>query len=185
MANVKKGPRTQVLNAAEIDEMLHRLSRRIARDLGETGSTALIGIRTRGLPIARRVARMLMEQRGETVPVGALDITLYRDDLNTLLPKGRIDATEIQFDVTGKTLILFDDVLYTGRTVRAAVDHLMALGRPRAIFLGVLIDRGGRELPIEPRFVGKKLKPPPLGEVQVMLKEVDGRDAVMVSETSG
>lgn len=185
MANSKKGPRTQVLNAAEIDEMLHRLSRRISRDCREPGSMALVGIRTRGLPIARRVARILAEDRGETIPVGALDITLYRDDLDTLLPKGRIDATEIQFDVANKTLILFDDVLHTGRTVRAAVDHLMALGRPRAIFLAVLIDRGGRELPIEPRFVGKKLKPPPLGDVQVMLKEVDGRDAVMVTEKSG
>ena len=185
MANSKKGTKTQVLDAAQIGAILDRLSRRISRAYDDSGSLALVGIRTRGLPIADRVARILAERRGKSVPVGAVDITLYRDDINTLLPNGRIDATEIQFDITGRTLILFDDVLHTGRTVRAAVDHLMALGRPKAIFLAVLVDRGGRELPIEPTFVGEKVKPPPGGEVQVMLKEVDGRDAVVVSGTSG
>lgn len=181
MSKSRKGTGTQVLDAAQISEILRRLSRRIARDYREPGSLALVGIRTRGLPLAHRTARLLAERRNSQVPVGALDITLYRDDLNTLLPQGRIDATEIQFDITNRTLILFDDVLHTGRTVRAAVDHLMALGRPRAIFLAVLIDRGGRELPIEPQLVGKKIKTPPGGNVQVMLEEVDGRDAVWVN----
>jgi pyrimidine operon attenuation protein/uracil phosphoribosyltransferase len=181
MSNSRKQTRTQVLNAAQINETLERLSRRIARDYNEPGSMALVGIRTRGLPIAHRVARLVAEHRNASIPVGALDITLYRDDLDTLLPQGRIDATEIPFDINNKTLILFDDVLHTGRTVRAAVDHLMALGRPRAIFLAVLIDRGGRELPIEPKLVGKKITPTPGGTVQVLLKEVDGRDAVWIS----
>ena len=114
------------------------------------------------------------------VPVGELDATLYRDDLNTLLPKGRIDATHISFEVTDKILILFDDVLHTGRTVRAAVDHLMALGRPRAIFLAVLVDRGGRELPIEARFVGKQVEMPKGGDVRVRLAEIDEVDEVIV-----
>jgi len=183
MSKSSKRTKTQLLDALQISEILNRLSRRIARDYREPGALALVGIRTRGLPIAQRIARLLAERRGTSIPVGALDITLYRDDLNTLLPQGRIDATEIQFDITSKTLILFDDVLHTGRTVRAAVDHLMALGRPRAIFLAVLIDRGGRELPIEPRLVGKKIAPPPGGNVQVMLKEVDGRDAVLISDS--
>jgi pyrimidine operon attenuation protein/uracil phosphoribosyltransferase len=181
MVNSNRERKAQVLDAAEISEILDRFSRRIARDYHEPGSMGLVGIRTRGLTIAHRVARILAERRGSSIPVGALDITLYRDDLNTLSPQGRIDATEIQFDISNKTLILFDDVLNTGRTVRAAVDHLMALGRPRAIFLAVLIDRGGRELPIEPQLVGKKIKPAAGGDVQVMLEEVDGRDAVVVS----
>ncbi len=137
---------TPVLDATEIEKTIQRFAQRIAKDHGGPGSVALVGIRTRGLTIAHRVAEIMEQRYNNPVPVGALDVTLYRDDLNTLLPKGRIDATQIQFDITHKTLILFDDVLHTGRTVRAAVDHLIALGRPNAIFLAVLIDRGGSRM---------------------------------------
>jgi len=171
--------RTRVLDAEEIQKTLQRFAQKIAKDYSEPGSVALVGIRTRGLTIAQRVAEIMAQSHDAPAAVGALDITLYRDDLNTLLPQGRIDATEIHFDITNKTLILFDDVLHTGRTVRAAVDHLVALGRPRAIFLAVLIDRGGRELPIEAKLVGKKIKLPLGGDVQVKLREVDKVDEVV------
>ena len=171
---------TRVLSAAQIKRILAGFARRISEEHGAAGSLAFIGIRTRGPTLARRVAATLQEKHGLQVPVGELDITLYRDDLNTLLPKGRIDATYIPFEVTDRTLILFDDVLHTGRTVRAAVDHLMALGRPRTIFLAVLVDRGGRELPIEARFVGKEVDVSKGGDVRVRLAEVDETDEVIV-----
>ena len=171
---------TRVLSAAQIKRVLAGFARRVSEDYPDSGSLAFIGIRTRGPTLARRVAGTLQEKHGLQVPVGELDITLYRDDLNTLLPKGRIDATHIPFDVTDKTLILFDDVLHTGRTVRAAVDHLMALGRPKAIFLAVLVDRGGRELPIEARLVGKEVDLSRGGDVRVRLAEVDEADEVIV-----
>jgi pyrimidine operon attenuation protein/uracil phosphoribosyltransferase len=109
-----------------------------------------------------------------------MDISLYRDDLNTLLPEGKVDHTSIPFDINNKTIVLFDDVLHTGRTVRAAVDHLIDLGRPKAIHLAVLIDRGGREFPIAADFVARKIKLSQAGEVRLKLKEVDGRDEVVV-----
>jgi pyrimidine operon attenuation protein / uracil phosphoribosyltransferase len=114
------------------------------------------------------------------VPIGEMDITLYRDDLNALLPHGKVDHTQIPFDINNKKIILFDDVLHTGRTVRAAVDHLIDLGRPKAIHLAVLIDRGGREFPIAANFVAKKINVPKDGEVRLKLKEVDGKDEVLV-----
>jgi pyrimidine operon attenuation protein/uracil phosphoribosyltransferase len=115
------------------------------------------------------------------VPLGEMDITLYRDDLNTLLPHGKVDHTRIPFDITNRMIILFDDVLHTGRTVRAAVDHLIDLGRPKAIHLAVLIDRGGREFPIAANFIAKKINLPSEGEVRLKLKEVDDRDEAVVN----
>ena len=116
------------------------------------------------------------------VPLGEMDVTLYRDDLNTLLPDGKVDHTRIPFDINNKAIILVDDVLNTGRTVRAAVDHLIDLGRPRMIQLAVLIDRGGREFPISANFVAKRIKPPAQGEIKVRLKEVDNLDSVVIVE---
>ncbi len=171
---------TRVLSAAQIKRVLTGFARRISEDYRDSGSLAFIGIRTRGPTLARRVADILGQRHALQVPVGELDITLYRDDLNTLLPKGRIDATHIPFEVTDRTLILFDDVLHTGRTVRAAVDHLMALGRPKAIFLAVLVDRGGRELPIEARLVGKEVDVSKGGDVRVRVAEIDEADEVVV-----
>ena len=130
MQTSKANKTTRVLSATQIKRVLTGFARRISEEHGASGSLAFIGIRTRGPTLARRVAATLQEKHGLPVPVGELDITLYRDDLNTLLPKGRIDATHIPFEITDRILILFDDVLHTGRTVRAAVDHLVALGRP-------------------------------------------------------
>lgn len=172
---------TRVLSAARIARILAGFAKRIADEYGAAASLAFIGIRTRGPNLARRVAHVLQEKHHLSVAVGELDITLYRDDLNTLLPEGRIDATHIPFEVSDKTLILFDDVLHTGRTARAAVDHLMALGRPKAVFLAVLVDRGGRELPIEAQLVGKQVNLPKGGAVRVRLAEVDEVDEVVVA----
>lgn len=159
---------------------LERMSRRILSDNKSSDDLAFIGIRTRGLFLAKRIAEMIKKARGKDVPVGEMDITLYRDDLNALLPHGKVDHTRIPFDITDRTIILFDDVLHTGRTVRAAVDHLIDLGRPRAIHLAVLIDRGGREFPIAAAFVAKKINLSKQGEVRLKLKEVDRRDEVVI-----
>ena len=139
-----------------------------------------IGIRTRGPYVAKRLAEMIRKRHKKDIPIGEMDITLYRDDLNALLPGGTIDHTRIPFDIANKIVVLFDDVLNTGRTVRAAVDHLIDLGRPRTIHLAVLIDRGGRELPIAANFVAKRMNLPAHSEVRVRLKEVDKIDEVVV-----
>ena len=179
MQKSKATKKTQVLSGPQIKRVLAGFAKRISEEYADSGSLAFVGIRTRGPTLARRVAGVLKERHDLPVPVGELDATLYRDDLNTLLPKGRIDATHIPFEVNDKTVILFDDVLQTGRTVRAAVDHLMALGRPRAIFLAVMVDRGGRELPIEARFVGKQVEMSKGGDVRVRLAEIDQVDEVI------
>jgi len=140
----------------------------------------LIGIQTRGPYMARRVSEIVRKKHGKGLPVGEMDITLYRDDLNALLPGGTIDHTRIPFDIANKIVILFDDVLNTGRTVRAAVDYLIDLGRPRIIHLAVMIDRGGRELPIAANYVGKKIKLAAQGKVQLKLREVDKVDEVTI-----
>src|SRR3990167_3803424 len=147
-----------------------------------TENLAFIGIRTRGFYLAKRLCDMLRKNAEREIPLGELDITLYRDDLNTLLPTGRVDHTRIPFDINNKTIVLVDDVLNTGRTVRAAVDHLIDLGRPKLIHLAVLIDRGGREFPIAANFVGKRINLQAKGDVQVKLKEVDKVDGVLIKD---
>jgi pyrimidine operon attenuation protein/uracil phosphoribosyltransferase len=156
------------------------MAREIVRQNKSFDSLAFIGIRTRGLFLAKRLCEILKRSDGREVPLGEMDITLYRDDLNALLPHGKVDHTRIPFDINNRTIILFDDVLHTGRTVRAAVDHLIDLGRPKAIHLAVLIDRGGREFPIAANFIAKKINLPKDGEVRLKLKEVDGKDEVLV-----
>lgn len=175
-----KSKEVRVLNSREIQRDLERLCKEILKEHKTVDHLAFIGIRTRGLYLAKRLCEMLKRLEKKTIPLGEMDVTLYRDDLNTLLPDGRVDHTRIPFDINNKTIILVDDVLNTGRTVRAAVDHLIDLGRPRMIHLAVLIDRGGREFPIAANFVGKKIKPPATGEVKVKLKEVDKVDAVLI-----
>ncbi|HEY7163383.1 MAG TPA: bifunctional pyr operon transcriptional regulator/uracil phosphoribosyltransferase PyrR [Candidatus Binatia bacterium] len=177
---MKKSNTAKILNGLEIKKNLQRIARDIVRENKEPGALAFIGIRTRGLYLAQRLRDIIKEVHGRDVPVGEMDIALYRDDLDALLPKGKVDHTQIAFDINNKTIILFDDVLHTGRTVRAAVDHLIDLGRPKAIHLAVLIDRGGREFPIAANFVGKKINLPKDGEVRLKLKEVDGKDEVVV-----
>jgi pyrimidine operon attenuation protein / uracil phosphoribosyltransferase len=177
---MKKSKNVRLLTAPEIRKNLERMGREIIRQNKTSDSLAFIGIRTRGLFLAQRVRGMIKNFEHKEVPLGEMDISLYRDDLNTLLPEGKVDHTSIPFDINNKTIILFDDVLHTGRTVRAAVDHLIDLGRPKAIHLAVLIDRGGREFPIAANFVAKKINLPQGGEVRLKLKEVDGRDEVVV-----
>lgn len=176
--------KVRVLNARQIKKNLERFCQEILRQHKNPDHLAFIGIRTRGFYLARRLCEMMKKLGGKEIPLGEMDITLYRDDLNTLLPSGRVGHTHIPFDITNKTIILVDDVLNTGRTVRAAVDHLIDLGRPRMIHLAVLIDRGGREFPIAANFVGKKITLAAEGEVKVKLKEVDRVDEVVISEAS-
>ncbi|MFQ5842263.1 MAG: bifunctional pyr operon transcriptional regulator/uracil phosphoribosyltransferase PyrR [Thermodesulfobacteriota bacterium] len=173
--------KTRLLNARQIKKTLERFSREILRQHKGSEHLAFIGIRTRGFYLAKRLCETMKKLGSKEIPLGEMDITLYRDDLNMLLPTGRVDHTRIPFDITNKTIILVDDVLNTGRTVRAAVDHLIDLGRPRMIHLAVLIDRGGREFPIAANFVGKKIKLPVRGDVKVRLKEVDRVDEVVIS----
>jgi pyrimidine operon attenuation protein / uracil phosphoribosyltransferase len=176
-----------VMDADRIARTLTRIAHEIVERNKGVDQLALVGIRTRGVPIARRVARTLKEITGDEVPTGALDITLYRDDLmrHAVGPQPLVRSTEISFSIDNRKIILVDDVLYTGRTVRAALDALIDFGRPKAIQLLALVDRGHRELPIKADYVGKNL-PTSLSEsVQVRLQEVDGRDEVFVGQESG
>jgi pyrimidine operon attenuation protein / uracil phosphoribosyltransferase len=175
-----KSRRKQILGATQVNAIFERFAREMSKQYGNLDQVVFIGVRTRGPYVAKRLAEIIKKRHGKYVPIGEMDITLYRDDLNALLPGGTIDHTRIPFDIANKIVVLFDDVLYTGRTVRAAVDHLIDLGRPRMIHLAVVIDRGGRELPIAANYVGKKISLSAGGNVQVKLKEVDKRDEVVV-----
>ena len=175
-----KTKKKRILNAGQIKVILERFAREMAKQYGSFDQVAFIGVRTRGPYIAKRLAEIVKKRHGKEIPIGEMDITLYRDDLNALLPGGTIDHTRIPFDIANKIVVLFDDVLNTGRTVRAAVDHLIDLGRPRMIHLAVMIDRGGRELPIAANYVGKRLDLKAGGNVEVRMKEVDKTDEVYV-----
>ena len=174
----------RILNAVQIKKILERFAREIVRQYGSLEQVVFIGVRTRGPCMAKRLCGMIKKREGKDIPVGEMDITLYRDDLNALLAGGNIDHTRIPFDIANKIIVLFDDVLNTGRTVRAAVDHLIDLGRPRMIHLAVMIDRGGRELPIAANYVGKKVQLSRQGNVQVRFKEVDKVDEVVIEDRS-
>lgn len=170
----------QLLDSRELQETLQKMARAIAGAAPRDVPVAVVGIRRRGETLARRLVPLL-EQAGVKVEhYGVLDITLYRDDLTTIGPNAVLRGTEIDFDVTDTWLVLVDDVLYTGRSVRAALDALMDLGRPRAIRLAVLVDRGLRELPIQPDFVGLRTDTEPHHVVQVCLQETDGIDEVQL-----
>src|SRR5512132_3151776 len=152
----------------------------MAKTYGNLDQVVFIGVRTRGPYVAKRLAALIKKRHKKDIPVGEMDIMLYRDDLNALLPGGTIDHTRIPFDISNKIVVLFDDVLNTGRTVRAAVDHLIDLGRPRMIHLAVMVDRGGRELPVAANYVGKTIKLAAGGNVEVRLREGDKTDEVLV-----
>ncbi len=177
-----------VMDADRMGRTLMRIAHEILERNASAGGTegiaelALVGIRTRGVPIARRLARAIHEIHGHDVPTGALDITLYRDDLmrHAVGPQPLVRKTEIPFSIDDKRILLVDDVLYTGRTIRAALDALIDFGRPKAIQLVVLVDRGHRELPIKADYVGKNLPTSLSQSVQVHLLEVDGRDEVEI-----
>jgi len=176
----KKTKKKRILNAGQIKVILERFAGEMRRRYGNLDPVVFIGVRTRGPYVAKRLAAIIKKRDGKEIPVGEMDITLYRDDLNALLPGGTVDHTKIPFEIANKIVVLFDDVLHTGRTVRAAVDHLIDLGRPRMIHLAVMIDRGGRELPVAANYVGKKINLSAQGDVQVRLKEVDKVDEVVV-----
>jgi pyrimidine operon attenuation protein/uracil phosphoribosyltransferase len=167
-------------------DRLARSLTRIAHEIVERNrgidDLALVGIRERGVPIARRIAKQLLEITGSEVPTGALDITLYRDDLmrQAVGPQPLVRSTDIPFDLDDRVILLVDDVLYTGRTIRAALDALIDFGRPKAIQLVVLVDRGHRELPIKADYVGKNVPTSRRESVQVRLEEVDGHDEVVI-----
>jgi pyrimidine operon attenuation protein/uracil phosphoribosyltransferase len=177
-----EAPRTyrkvRLMDAPGMRRAVARLAQEIVESQGDTEGFALIGIRTRGVPMARRLSAELERREGVRVPVGVLDITLYRDDLTTIASSPVLKRTEISFPVEGKTVVLCDDVLYTGRTARAAIDAILDFGRPRKILLCVLVDRGRRELPIEAQFVGKRVATSSSESVEVAFRETDGEDDV-------
>jgi pyrimidine operon attenuation protein/uracil phosphoribosyltransferase len=167
-----------VMDEAAIDRALTRMSHEILEKHKGVEDVALVGIRSRGVPIAHRLAAKIRSIEGRDVPVGILDINLYRDDLTTIAEHPVLRRTEIPFSLEGRKIVLVDDVLFTGRTIRAALDALIDLGRPRRIQLAVLVDRGHRELPIRADYVGKNIPTSLDQEVKVCLREADGREAV-------
>ena len=179
------GPRlrekAQVLDDAALDRALTRIAHEILERNGGAKNLAFVGLRTRGVTLAQRLAAKLAAIDGAAVPVGTLDITLYRDDLD-MRGAPVIRGTDIPFSIKGKTVVLVDDVLYTGRTIRAALDALIDLGRPGMIQLAILIDRGHRELPIRPDYIGKNLPTSKRESVAVRLREHDGEDRVVIEE---
>ena len=174
--------KAQLMSASEIERTLVRLAHEIIEKNNGSGDLGLVGIRRRGVPLAQRLANIIQRIEKEPIPVGTLDITLYRDDLSTLGPKPVVQKTEIGFDVTGKSIVLVDDVLYTGRTARAAMDALFRQGRPRQVQLCVLIDRGHRELPIEASYVGRTVQTTSSEIIEVKLREMDDVEKVLVVE---
>jgi pyrimidine operon attenuation protein/uracil phosphoribosyltransferase len=172
----------QVMDADRMNRALTRIAHEILERNRGTDEIALVGIRTRGVPLARRIARSLSQITGDEVATGSLDITLYRDDLmrHAVGPQPVLRRTDIPFTIDDRRILLVDDVLYTGRTIRAALDALIDFGRPLAIQLIVLVDRGHRELPIKADYVGKNFPTSAKQSVQVRLQEVDGIDEVLI-----
>jgi pyrimidine operon attenuation protein/uracil phosphoribosyltransferase len=174
--------RLVLMDADRLRRTLQRMAHEIVERHPDAGRLVLVGVRTRGVPLARRLAAAIREAVGTEPPVGALDITLYRDDLTTIAPHPVIQGTDIPVSIDGRTVVLADDVLFTGRTVRAALDELVDFGRPARIELAVLVDRGHRELPIRADYVGKDLATARPEIVQVQLRETDGEDRVVLLE---
>jgi pyrimidine operon attenuation protein/uracil phosphoribosyltransferase len=178
-------PETKIMSELEMRRALIRLAHEVVEKNKGASELLFIGLRTRGVPLAQRMAAAIRGFRQVDIPVGALDISLYRDDLSSLGPKVVLYPSDIPSDIEGKRIILVDDVLYTGRSTRAAMDAIMDFGRPECIQLAVLIDRGHRELPIKPDYVGKNIPSSRKERVQVRLKEVDGRDEVVIIDLQG
>ena len=175
----KTEDRTTLLDARAMSRALQRMAVEILELAHGTDDLVIVGIQRRGVELAERIAKLIeKEEEGVSVPRGALDITLYRDDLETVGPRPVIGETRLPGDLTGRHVVIVDDVLYTGRTVRAALDEMADFGRPKRISLCVLVDRGGRELPIQADIVGKVVKTTPGDRVDVLVEELDGRDQV-------
>ncbi len=174
--------KAEILNRQDIQRIVTRLAHEILEKNRGSDNLVIVGIRTRGAYLASRIAEKIRSIESKPIPTGFLDVTLYRDDFRTRLKQPSVEVTNIPFGIDEKNVVLVDDVLYTGRTVRAALDALMDFGRPARIYLAVLVDRGHRELPIKADFVGKNI-PTSIGEeVKVMLSEVDGEDRVLLVE---
>ena len=180
MKNIVK--KTSIMDADGIRRALIRIAHEITEKNRGVENVALVGIRTRGVPLAARIAEEIQKIENVAVPTGSLDITLYRDDLTTMGYNPVIHGTEIDFDVTGKNIVLVDDVLYTGRTIRAALDALIDMGRPKSIQLAVLIDRGHRELPIRADYAGKNVPTSRRETIEVALQEEGKTDEVILGE---
>lgn len=177
--------KAQLMSSSEIDRTLVRLAHEVLEKTDDLTQLAFLGIRRRGVPIAQRLSAKIEALEGLKIPVGILDINLYRDDLSTVGPKPVVSGTQIDFSVTGKDIILMDDVLYTGRTIRAALDALFELGRPSRVQLLVLIDRGHRELPIEAQYVGRRVPTSSREIIEVKFAEVDETEKVLLVEKVG
>lgn len=176
--------KSQLMSASEIDRTLVRLAHEILEKTKDLDKLAFIGIRRRGVPLAQRLASKIAALESREIPVGILDISLYRDDLSTIGVRPVLNGTDIPFSVQGKEIILMDDVLYTGRTIRAALDGLFEHGRPAQVQLLVLIDRGHRELPIEARYVGRNVQTTDDEIIEVKFREIDDTERVLLVERS-
>lgn len=174
-----------LLDKKQIRRVIRRIAGEIVERNGGTATLMLVGIRTRGVPFAERLAREIEAMEGASVPVGVLDITLYRDDLSTIAPQPVVKATRLGTPIDDRVLVLCDDVLYTGRTIRAALDALIDYGRPRAVRLAVVVDRGNRELPIQADYVGEEVRTGEHEHVEVRFEEVDGTDDVRLLVREG
>jgi pyrimidine operon attenuation protein / uracil phosphoribosyltransferase len=170
----------RIMTTEDVRRAITRISHEIVEKQGGTEGLVLVGIQRRGVPLARRIAAAILEHEGAEIPVGALDITFYRDDLSLVAQQPIVKGTQIPFDLNGRTVVLVDDVLYTGRTIRAAMDALIDFGRPQTIRLAVLVDRGHRELPIRADHVGKNVPTSREEVVHVFVDEIDGQDAVEI-----
>ncbi|OQA55572.1 MAG: Bifunctional protein PyrR [Candidatus Omnitrophica bacterium ADurb.Bin277] len=173
------------LDAPSLDRTLVRIAHEIREQHKDSAALALVGIRTRGVYLAERLQKKLLEITGTEIPLGTLDITMYRDDLSEVGPNPEVRETKLPFDLKQKVIILVDDVLYTGRTIRAALDALNDYGRPKMIQLAVLVDRGHRELPIRADYVGKNIPTSVKERVIIRIKEVDGRDEAVITGGKG
>lgn len=177
-------PKNRIMDSDEIRRAVSRISHEILEKNKGTENLVLIGIRTRGVPLAERIRKKITEFEGVSVPLGLLDITLYRDDLSTIDVQPVLHETKVPFSIEGKIVILVDDVLFTGRTVRAALDALIDFGRPKKIQLAVLVDRGHRELPIRADYVGKNVPTSGREIISVCLEEIDGSEEVLLHEVT-
>lgn len=177
--------KSQLMSASEIDRTLVRLAHEVLERTADLDKLVFIGVRRRGVPLAQRLAQKIQNLEGRKIPVGILDINLYRDDLSMVANQPVVNATDIPFSVTGKDVILTDDVLYTGRTVRAALDALFDQGRPARVQLLVLIDRGWRELPVEASYVGRTVQTDANEIIEVKFHEIDDVEKVLLVEKIG
>lgn len=170
--------KTRIIDSSGLKRTVTRLAHEVVEKNKGAENLVVVGIKTRGDTLARRLAAVIESIEGRNIPVGSLDITLYRDDLRGRLDQPQLKSTQILFDITDKVVLLVDDVLFTGRTIRAALNALMDIGRPARIWLAVLVDRGHRELPIKADFVGKNIPTSAKQEIRVLMSDIDGEDAV-------